>query len=294
MNTLSLLRKTKINKPLAFGVLALVTICSDTNAGSEGPVAYQQTVPTLSPVYWGAFGGGGTSRDRSFTQRGVALYEYEGSYAGPAPGGPVYVNAQSIADVDSVGMVGMHVGYTARERSLGHEWGLVPAIELESYYLRATETGSLSNPIPRLTEHLFIDSFPMNTGVFLTNEVFTLNSLRMSKVHPYIGGGIGTAILSISGANSVQVSPAEPGINHFNTNQNASNWTFAAQGKTGLLFDVAEHWRIFAEYRYLYLSPTFYTFGSTSYATHIPTTSWSVAFAGMNVNMGSAGIQYSF
>lgn len=241
--------------------------------------------------YLGVFGGGGANMDHSFQQRGTALY-------GPDKGGPLIVVAQSAADSDSAGFVGASFGYKGLTRRLGHEnssWRITPALEFEGYYLRSIETGGLKNPTDRLdVEHLFLDSFPMNTGVLLVNALLHFDTLNRIKFHPYVGGGVGTAILSITNATSTQLSPAEPGINHFNLNANASNWTFAAQAKAGLQYDVAEHWRIFAEYRFLFLAPTYYNFGSTQYPSHIPTTNWTVNFGSMFSNLGGAGIQYNF
>jgi hypothetical protein len=50
-----------------------------------------------------------------------------------------------------------------------------------------------------------------------------------------VGAGIGAGVLSISDADSLQVSPREPGINHYNSNRNSSDVTFAAQVKAGLV-----------------------------------------------------------
>lgn len=296
-----------IKKPLAAIILCVfstLAFASTENVASHSTktkslMAKQKSfsdkdnIDLLSPNrgYLGVFGGGGANMDHSFQQRGTALY-------GPDKGGPLIVVAQSAADSDSAGFVGAYFGYKGIARRLGREnspWHITPALELEGYYLRSIETGGLSNPTDRLdVEHLFLDSFPMNTGVLLVNALLHFDTLNMSKFHPYAGGGIGTAILSITNATSTQLSPAEPGINHFNLNANASNWTFAAQAKAGLQYDVAEHWRIFAEYRFLFLAPTYYNFGSTQYSNHIPTTNWTVNFASMFSNLGGAGIQYNF
>jgi len=234
-----------------------------------------------NPFYLGIFGGGGNSSDNNFTQQGIVFFD-------SSAGGPLIIKAQNAANTNSVGIGGAHIGYNWLGQQM---WGVVPATEIEAYYLGVTESAGLYNPSTRIPEHFFIDSFPINSGVFLANIVL---SSQMNRFHPYLSGGIGASILSISNAVSTQVSPAEPGVNHFNSNPNASNWTFAAQGKAGLLFNVDDHWSIFAEYRYLFLAPTQYLFGSTQYPTHVATTNWTVNFASLNVNMGSAGIAYNF
>lgn len=274
-----------LSKPyLILGFLPLALICSNAR-GQE--VAHQGFYSMPRGVYLGAFGGGGHYENNSFTQQGTALY-------GPNNGGPLSVNAKGNTDTSAI-IIGMHVGYEWLGWLLNTDkpcWKLVPAAEFEGYYLGNKLSGQLSNPTTRLPEHLFEDSFQMNTGVFLANSVWVFKSPY--KIDPYFGAGIGAAILSFSNANSVQVSPAEPGINHFNSNPNASSWAFAAQAKAGLRFNLSEHGRLFAEYRFLYLSSTDYTFGSTVYPTHIPTTKWKVNFASMHYNMGAIGFEYDF
>jgi opacity protein-like surface antigen len=241
-------------------------------------------------VYIGIFGGEGDIKDNNFTQRGIALY-------GSSKGGPLVVNAQSQADTDSATFAGAHIGYEWQKWSFGSKetgWSIVPAAELEGYYLKGEETGRLINPTTRVSEHTFKDSFPIHTGVFLANAVLSFNMPNMSRIHPYIGGGLGAAIISISNAYSAQINPAEPGINHFNSDPNASEWTLAAQSKVGLQLNITDHWRVFGEYRYMHLSPTHYVFGSTQYPTHVATTHWRVNFRSLSSSMGSVGIHYHF
>lgn len=49
---------------------------------------------------------------------------------------------------------------------------------------------------------------------------------------------------------------------------------------------------MFLEYRFLYLSASDYTFGSTVYLTHIATTNWDVKIGSQYYNMATAGIQF--
>lgn len=61
--------------------------------------------------------------------------------------------------------------------------------------------------------------------------VLNFNSANYVSWHPYIGAGIGAAILSISNANSLQTSPPEAGVNHYNSNPNDKVGAFAVQAK---------------------------------------------------------------
>lgn len=277
----------ELNISVMMGLLSLMLTCSDAR-GEE--VAHQEPLIMHRGLYLGIFGGGGNSSNDNFSQSGTALY-------GNSKGGPLSVNAQGGANSNSAAIGGLHVGYEWSGWMLGQEgsrWGLLPAAEFEGYYLGSSQNGQLLNPTPRIPEHSFADSLPMNAGVLLANSVLTLHTPYMDKIHPYFGGGVGAAFVSISGADSTQLNPAEPGINHFNSNPNASSWSFAAQAKTGIRAELAERWWLFVEYRFLYLSPTNYTFGSTQYPTHVATTPWNVNFGGMYYNMGAVGVEYSF
>ncbi|MBI5447094.1 MAG: hypothetical protein HY939_00005 [Gammaproteobacteria bacterium] len=244
--------------------------------------------PLPADIYIGGFAGGGSSTYVDLAQHGTALYS-------PGKGGPLSVNAYGKSDANASWIAGAHIGYkwAAFTDQNNRRWNFVPAAELEAYYLGNTLTGNnLNNETDRLAQHDFRVSFPMHTGVFLANAVLNVNHATLQKFHPYVGVGVGTAIISISGANSTQTTPAEPGINHYNSDPNASAWAFAAQPKIGVSFELANKTSLFVEYRFLYLSPNHYTFGSTQYSTHVGTTDWNVTMGPLCYNMGTIGIQF--
>lgn len=247
--------------------------------------------PTGRGLYVGVFGGGGSSSNVNATQTGYALYPT----GGPPDGlGPLYVFAPGTTSSTGVGLVGMQVGREWAPRCLGSgDWGLVPAAEFEAMYLRDKQVGHLINPTARLPEHEFIDTFPMNTGVFLANAMFSLQT-PLPRVHPYIGAGVGTSYVSISGADSTQIKFPEAGVNHFNTGPDSSRWAFTAQAKTGLRFDVTSRVWIFTEYRFLTTQFTDYTFGSTVAPGHIATTDWNVHIGSISRHLAVGGIGFSF
>lgn len=250
----------------------------------------QSPSSAIDHLYLGVFGGGGNTMDGNLRQQGIAFFS-------EANGGPLQVNATGRGKTNLTGIAGMQFGYTGHDHLIGGKnslWSIVPSSELEGFYLGSTQTGTLENPTTRIDEHIFNNSFPMHTGVYLANAVLTFNTPHVNRIHPYIAGGIGAARLSIAGANSLQTESAEPNINHFNSNPSATDWAFAAQSKMGLKMDLNDHWDMFAEYRLLYLAPTTYTFGSTQYGTHVPTTNWSVNFPNMLVNVGAIGVRYKF
>ncbi|WP_415075215.1 hypothetical protein [Legionella sp.] len=107
-----------------------------------------------------------------------------------------------------------------------------------------------------------------------------------------MGVGIGSAIVSVSGASAIQLSPPEPGLNHYNSHASNTAFAFAAQPKIGVNFDIGSRASIFAEYRFLYLSSTDYTFGSTVAAGHPATSPWLVNIKSQYYNMGTVGINF--
>jgi opacity protein-like surface antigen len=234
-------------------------------------------------VYVGVFGGGGTFTSSSITQSGTALYS-----------DPLSVNATGDASSSGVWAVGGYIGYKWPDlfpHDASSTWTVIPSTELEGYYFQGTLDGNLTNPTTRLASHQFSTSYPMDNGVFLANAVFNVNH-GDCKVHPYLGLGLGAAIVSINGATSTQTAPTEPGINHYNSSPDASDWAFAAQSKLGLRYALSDSTSVFVEYRFLYIAPTDYTFGSTQYSTHVATTDWNVDIGSMYYNMATAGIQF--
>jgi opacity protein-like surface antigen len=244
-------------------------------------------------LYVGVFGGGGGSGNVNTTQEGYALYRT----GGPPDGlGPLRVFAPGTLSSQGTGLVGLQIGKEWSGWKLGsgsNSWGLLPALEFEASYQHDKLEGHLVNPTPRLPEHEFEDTFPMNTGVFVANAVFSLQT-PLPRIHPYIGIGLGTAYTSISGADSTQILFPEPGVNHFNSGPDSSRWSFVVQAKTGLRFDITERVWIFTEYRFQDFQATDYTFGSTVYPDHIATTAWNVHVGSICRHLAVGGIGFSF
>lgn len=245
-------------------------------------------VMTPGKAYVGFFGGGGSTSHFDVSQFGTAFY-FEAS------GGPLAVNAFGDTNSRSTWLAGVQVGYQAPAILLHaqSQWAVVPAMELEGYYLgKTTFTGDLTNDTARLPEHDFIVSYPMKRTVFLANAVFNLN-IPCVAFHPYAGFGIGGAIVRISGADASQIDPPELGVNHYNSNTSDTDPTFAGQIKLGLSYDINDCINVFAEYRWLYLSNTHFLFGSTVYPAHPETSSWQVKLDPQYSNLGAVGIRFN-
>jgi len=253
-------------------------------------VAYSGTMGPASVVdpghiYVGVFGGGGAVTGTDISQFGTAFYP-------EAQGGPLAVNSFGTSKSSSMGMVGGHIGY-AWASNLGVYFPLTPAVELEGYYIGGAEIEGhdISNDTTRLVEHDFVVNYPLKTGVFLVNAVLNANNAVYGRFKPYVGVGIGSAVVSVSHATAIQIAPPES-VNHYNSNPSDKALAFAAQPKVGVQFDLSPHTSVFAEYRFLYLSQTNYTFGSTVASGHFVTAPWEVSIKPQYYNMGTVGINF--
>ncbi len=288
---------------------------------------------TSRGFYLGVFGGGGTSDNDHISQSGEAFKRTGGLQGGYRDSGEdfnllVNVDGKSQSHATSIG--GLHLGYEFPELPIGNnlsDWGVRPAVELEGYYLGSSMSGTLTNRNPETFDglagglvslngttqldpgqHKFVDTFSQDMGVLLTNAVFSFKTPASKHILPYLGGGIGAAINSLSGSNSAQVASGSPyagnevGLNHFNSNSTASSSAFAAQFKAGVRAELFDRLSVFVEYRYLHVTDSNYTFGSTEYPAvgssypggHAQTTAWNVGLGAMNYHTGIFGLQYAY
>jgi opacity protein-like surface antigen len=263
-----------------FIFIGLVACINAAQAYDSSPKKKQDDKPM--GIYFGGFGGGGFF-SADVAQKGTAFFSQDA-------GGPLSVNAVGDTNASWFGFGGLHLGY----EWLGDpesSWHFTPGVELEGYYFSKTKTADLDNPAERLDFHLFTDTFPMRTGVILASGILALTN---HYVTPYVGLGIGSAMISIHGADSTQTDPPEPGVNHFNSDPDAFDWSFAVQAKGGLRYQLFKYMRLFGEYRFLYVTPTNFTFGSTQYPGHVATSSWKVRLSDMYYNLFSVGIDFTF
>lgn len=274
------IKKTMAGKTVAACLLTLSS--SIAFSGTMGPVAVEPT----SKVYAGIFGGGGSVSRTDMSLFGTAFFT-------EAEGGSLAINAFGRSDSDSTGMIGGHIGF-AWLNNAGKYLPVTVAAELEGYYMGGIhfEGHEINNETVRLPEHDFLINYPLKTGVFLANAVLNSNASLFDRFQPYVGIGIGTALISISNASALQTSPAELGVNHFNADLNDKALAFAAQPKAGVRYNFSSGISVYAEYRFLYLSETKYTFGSTVYPAHATTAPWQAKIKSQNYNMGSVGIDF--
>lgn len=270
---------SQVLRPELAGILILIASCSMIQAPGHA-------APTGRGMYASVFGGGGSSNVNSVDQMGTAYFT-------EAEGGPLSVNALGSSSADGVGMVGVQIGHEWATGEPEGSWGVLPALEFEGMYLNGTQRGQLDNDTARLPEHVFDASFPMDNFALLASGVVSFQT-PLVNLFPFIGAGLGTTNVKIDGANSLQLEPAEAGINHFNGNPNSSAFGLSAQFKAGLRVTLTERLYVFTEYRYLYVGSTTHTFGPTQDPAHVPTSPWTVQLKDMNYHLGVGGIGFDF
>lgn len=273
---------------LSIATSVLLFAISGAAFAASAPAAITNNTPVMisapSPFYVGIFGGVSSSNKFNVSQYGTAYYI-------EADGGPLAVNAFGNANSETSAFYGAQLGYHAPTIQLSPQWTLTPAAELEGFAIsNNTFNASLVNDSDRLAVHAFNTSYPISENVFLANAVFNFNYPRF-VVQPYVGLGIGAAVLRIAGADATQIAPPEAGVNHYNANPSDSTSTFAGQFKLGVNYDINQYFSIFGEYRYLYLASTGFVFGSTVYAAHPATSSWQVNFDAQKFNMLDVGLR---
>jgi len=266
-------KSRKISGVVAIGATAC-SVCLAEPALNHGP-------------YVGVFGGTGGAIATNLQQKG-------GVYLEPPATRPILpiLAKGSTGGSLGVGVGGVHMGYEWTGLGLGSGWSLRPAAEIEGMYIgKHSPIGQM--PVrPRALGTQYV-TVPTTAGVLLANAIFTFETPYSKKVSPYIGVGAGVALVSIKGADSAN--PSEPGINHRNSDPDATDSAFAGQFKAGLKGDITNKLFWFAEYRYLSIDSTHYKFGATDYpGLHLPTKTWDVQMGRKNFNLFVAGVQYRF
>lgn len=236
-------------------------------------------------AYVGLFGGTGAAIATSLQQKGAVHLNDIHSLP---------INAQgSTGSSTRVSMGGVQAGYEWPRWDLGQSsWSMKPAVELEGIFLgKYSPTGTM--PVkPRALGTQYV-TIPMRTNLLLANAVFTIQTPYSNKIFPYVGVGAGAAFVSIKGSDSAN--PSEPGINHFNSDPDASSTAFAMQIKAGVKGEIYKNLYLFTEYRYVSINATSYDFGATDYpGVHLPTAPWRVNLGRQQYNFVVAGLQYKF
>jgi opacity protein-like surface antigen len=260
---------------LAFSVATSLLLANVSSAAdvSDGP-----------DMYVGAFGGVGLLDDTSMRQVGTVITPFFFP--------DINVDARGSADSVVAPIAGLQLGYEFNHWDVSASgWGVGMAAEIEGLYLGAEPKGVLDiDPQALGTQYV---TLPVSVGAVLVNAVFNLRTPYSDAIAPYAGIGAGYGAVFINGSNSTN--PSEPGINHFNSEPDASSGGLALQAKIGIRAAVTSNWSVFTEYRHVYITSTDYTFGQTDYpGEHLPTTKWNVELGQQNYNLWVSGLSYRF
>lgn len=220
-------------------------------------------------------------------------------------------------------LIGVQVGYSFDDG----QSRFVPSVEIEAMYLSTRRQAALINPADEIVanvgkgagqemladprplvgaeygagSHRFDDGMRMHTGLVMANAVFGYRVRR--RVEPYVGAGVGLAVMVMRNATSYQTDPFGPieqtqdtheDVNHFNSDRNDTRVTFAYQTKVGLRVRITNRVSTFAEYRFIHMAATDFDFGATRYTGHAPTDRWSLHSGATGVHAGIAGLRLSF
>jgi opacity protein-like surface antigen len=264
----------------------LLTIFVLLAMAGMGQVHAQPSKPA-GQVYLGNFLGYGSVSSGQLRQLGQTIDE-EGVVFGVDAAGPSRASQALSA--------GLHAGYEWPAISLGqgsNQRLLRPALEAEILYLTHSRKGTLANAAPASPSHVFNSRVSMNIGAFLINGVLTLNA-PSAIVQPYMGLGAGTALVTASGLDSVQLSQTERIINFFNPRLNSSSNGLALMGKAGFRSVLSDNMEFFAEYRFMQLAATDYRFGPALLVNQFPSESWRINVSPMRYHLGIIGIRFKF
>jgi opacity protein-like surface antigen len=259
-------------------LLALMTILSLASAASSADI------PDSKGIYFGVFGGVGSLDEVSMDQVGTVIT--------PHPFPDINVDGRGSADSVVAPIAGVQFGYELKKLDISTSgWSIGMAAEVEGLYLTAEPEGVLDiDPYFLGTQYV---SLPLNVGAILVNAVFNIRTPFSEAVTLYGGVGAGYGAVFVGGSNSTN--PSEPGINHFNSEPDASSGGLALQAKIGVRAKMSSNWSVFTEFRHIFIGSTDFTFGETDYpGQHLPTTKWNVDLGEQNYNLWVAGLSYHF
>lgn len=274
---MKLYNKSKI---INYSITMIGLLCS-LHGSSVYARVMEQAKNSDGKSYIGVSVGNGNSNKIKVNQYGTAFLSEA------TQGGPLAVDAFGKTNSKSVDFIGGQIGYQWSKTKF-----FAPAIELEGFNLGKNKFKShdINNNTDRLLEHDFYVKLPLKSEVFLMNAVANFDFFKFKRFHPFVGVGIGGAVLSVSNASAIQVSPPET-VNHFNSNPSDKDTTFAGQVKLGVNTDITKHFSLFVEYKRMFIGSSEYNFGSTLAEGHAVTSSWNVHLDSQYYNMGSIGLR---
>lgn len=192
--------------------------------------------------YVGAYGGANVSQDY-----GNARTDFTG------PGGQFTYRGSASDHIGGVG--GIKVGFNFESIPLGGDFRLQPAVEGDAFYV-GTKTDVHSRFGPGDD---FDVSGNMNNAVLMVNGLMRLKTGTFFT--PYIGAGVGTEYISFSSPHLVEGA----GFGNLPVEHNATDFAPAVQAIGGFDIEIARHWTLFTEYKYLVAIDPSLDFGNADF-----------------------------
>lgn len=275
-----------------------------------------QSTDNRSESYVQLYGGWGIQGPVNTEQTGIAhkrgdFNEFDTDF-------DLHVKVDGKSDVANVYTTGIVMGHlwTKNER----KWN--PGFELDLSRTYGKFKGMLANPedeeVHRINgpngaeviefvhehygagHHTFSNT--MNIEAWNLSGNFILTLAVRPKASLYTGFGFGFSGVSLTDAQSIQTSPAQtpPGyettidngggpVNHFNGQPNASSMLIFGQARLGIKIDLSNKIALLFDTRAFYRGKSDFTFGSTQYSDHAPTSHWNYSISkgtGMMLNVG--------
>lgn len=270
------MNKTIIHTSCLFIAMILTAFAGTDTKDMKDMKGIVAPEPSDAGLYVAMFGGANVAQGYHNSQTEVSTPLLPG-------GGATFNGGHSTNYVGGVG--GLKVGYNFNSFALCDHLRLQPAVEVEGFYV-GTKTGISYNPnVGGVPFHATL------TGE-QNNAVFSVNGLLRLKTDtcftPYIGGGVGAEYLNFS---SSHASFSNPAFGSGLSQRNADDVTLALQAIAGFDIEIAKHWSIFTEYKYLVsVDPSL---GLNGNIAGIPiNTTFEPDFIGQH--LVTAGLKYNF
>jgi opacity protein-like surface antigen len=187
--------------------------------------------------YVAAYGGANFAQDYidpkiGVNTPGVGNFHYDG-YSNGEPG--------------AVG--GLKFGYNFASFPITGNFRLQPAVEVEGLYLGATSKSTYNTPGAALagvpSSIAIKDRF--NSAAAFVNGILRLKTGTLFT--PYVGVGVGSQYLNAS--DSTVTTQNYFGVNNTATHVESDEFDFAAQALAGFDIELAKHWSLFTEYKFI-------------------------------------------
>jgi len=263
-------------KTTILSILSLIAFMIAALAGPPDPkdmkgMADAGIRPCDGGMYVGAYGGANVSQDY-----GNARTDFTG------PGGLFIYHGSTSDHIGGVG--GVKVGYNFESVALGGGFRLQPAVEAEAFYL-GTKTDVHSQFSPGDEFDL---SGHMNNAAAMINGLVRLKTGTFFT--PYIGAGIGAEFISFSSPQLEEEGPVFPGNRPVEHNSNV--FAPAAQAIGGFDIEIAKHWTLFTEYKYLVAIDPSLDFGNADFGGTLFNLKLDPNELGQH--LVTAGVKYNF